>query len=84
MKPRKLQKEVRNYSDITKYSSMAFQMMAIIALGVFGGIKIDKWLHLKFPFFTIVLSLIAVILAIYYFVRDITFISHKDHDPKNN
>lgn len=84
MKPRKLQKDTKKYSDITKYSSMAFQMIVIIALGVFGGIKIDKWLQLKFPVFTIVLSLIAVILAIYYFVKDITFISHKENDPENN
>ncbi|MBN2520274.1 MAG: AtpZ/AtpI family protein [Bacteroidales bacterium] len=45
-------------------------MMAIIVLGVFGGIKLDNLLNLKFPIFTVLLSLLSVILAIYIAIKD--------------
>ncbi|MBN8695117.1 MAG: AtpZ/AtpI family protein [Bacteroidetes bacterium] len=50
---------------------MAVQMAAIIVGGVLGGIELDKYLKLKFPIFTLVLTLLSVFLAIYYFIRDI-------------
>jgi len=46
-------------------------MIAIILLGVFGGIKLDEWLDLKFPIFTVVLSLLATGAAMYYGIKDI-------------
>jgi F0F1-type ATP synthase assembly protein I len=49
---------------------MAFQMLVIILAGVFGGFKMDEWLKTK-PLFTIILSLLSVILAIYYVTRDL-------------
>lgn len=54
-----------------RYSSIAFQMLAIILLGVFGGIKLDEWLSMKFPVFTVILSFLSVILAIYYVTKDL-------------
>jgi len=54
-----------------KYSGMAIQMAAIIVGGVLGGIQLDKWLALKFPIFTLVLTLLSVFLAIYYFIKDV-------------
>jgi hypothetical protein len=53
-----------------RYSSLAFQMLFIILAGVFGGIKLDEWLQWKFPVFTVILSLLAVVLSIYYAVKD--------------
>jgi hypothetical protein len=50
-------------------------MLVIIGLGVYGGIKLDEWLHTKFPVFTVVLSFLSVILAIYYVIKD--FINFK-------
>lgn len=50
---------------------MAAQMAAIIVGGVLGGVELDKWLHWKFPVFTLVLTLLSVFLAIYYFIKDI-------------
>lgn len=61
-------KSLENYA---KYSSIALQMLAIILLGVFGGIKIDEWLGLEFPVFTLIFSLLSVILAIYYVIKDL-------------
>jgi len=45
-------------------------MLMIILIGVFGGFKIDHWLQTK-PIFTIILSLISVVLAIYYVTKDL-------------
>lgn len=52
-----------------KYSGMAFQMLAIIAIGVFGGIKLDKYLH-SGQIFTIVLSLVSIFAGIYIVIKD--------------
>ena len=49
---------------------MAFQMLAIILLFTFGGIKLDKCLALSFPIFTVVLSLTGVILGICVGIKD--------------
>lgn len=46
-------------------------MAAIIVGGVLAGIEIDKWLALEIPVFTLVLTLLSVFLAIYYFIRDV-------------
>ncbi|MEI6062637.1 MAG: AtpZ/AtpI family protein [Bacteroidota bacterium] len=54
-----------------RYSSLAFQMFAIIGLGVFGGVKLDQWLKIGFPVFTVVLSLLSVAAAIYTAVKDL-------------
>lgn len=57
--------------DYAKYSSIALQMLTIILIGVFGGIKLDEWLNLGFPVFTLILTLLSVILAIYYIIKDL-------------
>lgn len=64
------EKTVKSLSDYGKYSSLAFQMIAIILIGVVGGMKLDKWLKPKFPVFTVVLSFLAVMLALYYSLKD--------------
>ncbi len=57
-------------NQYAKYSGMAFQMGAIIFAGAFGGLKLDQWLKTK-PVFTVVLSLAAVFLSIYFVTRDL-------------
>jgi ATP synthase protein I len=52
-----------------KYTGIGFQMLAIIAIGVFGGIKLDQWLHTP-KIFTIVLSLLSIFAAIYVAIKD--------------
>ncbi|MBK6446728.1 MAG: AtpZ/AtpI family protein [Bacteroidetes bacterium] len=53
-----------------RYASMATQMLAIIGLGVWGGVKLDAYLGLKVPVFTLVLSLLSVAAAIYLSIKD--------------
>jgi hypothetical protein len=45
-------------------------MIAFILIGVFGGIKLDQWLKMSFPVFTVVLSLAGTGFAVYYGIKD--------------
>jgi len=46
-------------------------MIAIILVGVFGGIKLDQIVRLEFPVFTVVLTIVSVILSMYYAIKDL-------------
>ena len=64
-------KETRLSKNVwIKYSSLSFQMIAIIFLGFFGGLEFDKYLNLKFPIFTIVFSLLSIFAAIWFAIKD--------------
>lgn len=75
-KPQPLEKknpkrqENKGINDFAKYSGMAFQMAAIIAVTTWGGIKLDKLAGFETPVFTIILSLLGVFAAIYTAVKD--------------
>ena len=58
-------------SELVKYSAIGFQMIAIIVVGVLGGMKLDKWItSIEFPVFTMVLSISSVIYATYFAIKD--------------
>ena len=65
---KKPQKQLNSY---VRYSSLAFQMLAIILVGVFGGMKLDQIISWDFPVFTVVLSISAVFGAIFFAVKDL-------------
>jgi ATP synthase protein I len=56
--------------DFARYSGIAFQMIAIILVASWGGMKLDKLTGFEKPVFTIILSLIGVFAAIYTVVKD--------------
>ena len=61
-----------DYNNWAKYSGMAFQMGIPIALGVWGGMKLDELYPLgRFPVFTISLSLLSVFGAMYWVIKDL-------------
>ncbi len=62
--------ENKGLNDYAKYSGIAFQMIAVIGLTVWGGIKLDKLAGFEKPVFTIILSLLGVFAAIYTAVKD--------------
>lgn len=61
-------RQLHNYAW---YTSIALQMLAIILLSVFAGVKLDSWLKMRFPVFTIILSLAGVVIAIYQVTKDL-------------
>lgn len=64
------------------YSNMAVEMGVIIALGVFGGIKMDKWLNTS-PLFTVVLSLAGVAIAMYVIIKTLSPKKQSENESKN-
>jgi len=45
-------------------------MLVIILCGVFGGYKLDQWLHTR-PVLTVILSILSVALSIYFVTKDL-------------
>ena len=72
---KKPQKSLNNYAH---YSGIVFQMIIIILAGTFGGIKIDSKLNWKFPFFTVLLSFLSVLIAMYIVLKD--FLGKKNNE----
>lgn len=63
------QKPKKQFDDFIRYSSLAFEMMIIMGIGVWLGVKLDQWLSMSFPVFTLGLMILAVIGAIYHAIR---------------
>ena len=57
--------------EYAKYSGLVFQMAAIVAIGILGGIKLDKVLNMRHPIFTIVLTITSSMIAIYHLFHTI-------------
>jgi len=60
----------RGLNNYVKYSGLAFQMGGVIAVAVWGGIKLDATTGTD-PVFTIILSLLGVFVAIYIAIKDL-------------
>jgi len=56
-------------NEYSKYSSLFFQMMAIVAVGVLGGIELDKLVGKNGHVFTICLTIFTTFVAIYYLFK---------------
>ena len=65
------------------YSNLAFEMGAVIALGVFGGIKLDSLLNIS-PLFTILCSLASIAVAMFLVIRSLTKPQNKAKKKKKN
>lgn len=65
---KKPQKQLNKY---VRYSSLAFQMLGIILIGVFGGMKLDQIIRWDFPVFTVVLSILGVFGSMFFAVKDL-------------
>ncbi|HCN82430.1 MAG TPA: hypothetical protein DIT07_02255 [Sphingobacteriaceae bacterium] len=67
----KLKEEKEVLNNYGQYTGIAFQMIAIIGIFTFSGYKLDHWLNLKYPVFTIVLILLSVVIAMYSVIRSL-------------
>ena len=71
-KPNRKKSRQSSPSSYVRYTGIAFQMIAIILVGVFGGMKLDQAVkRMEFPLFTLVFTFLAVCLSIYYTIRDL-------------
>jgi len=60
----------KGVDDFIKYSSLGIEMVVIIAIGTYGGYKLDQWMENEFRVFTLILMVFSVILSIIYGVRN--------------
>lgn len=58
--------------DYARYSNLAFRWIALILLCFFGGRKVDQWLALDFPVFTLILSVSGLFLSMYILIKELT------------
>lgn len=57
-------------NNILRFSGLGFQMMAVIGLGIWGGLKLDELTGYK-PLFTLVLSLTGLGSSLYLIIREV-------------
>ena len=69
LKPNK--KGKGKFDEFIQYSSLGFEMLAIIVLGTWGGYKLDQWLNHDFKVFTFILMVVSVIISILYGIRSL-------------
>lgn len=67
----KNQNKKSKFDNFIRYSSLGFEMMAIIGIFTFAGYKIDQWMKNDFKAFTLGLMVLSVILAIIYGTRNL-------------
>lgn len=57
-------------SKLLYYSGLAFQMIGLLGLAVFAGIRLDRWTGWSFPLFIMLLPLLALAAILYQVVKD--------------
>ena len=70
-RPTKSKEQNNPLNSYAKYSGLAFQMGGVIAVAVWGGIKLDKMVGTDKQIFTVIFSLFGVFTAIYLAVKDL-------------
>ena len=55
-----------------KYSGLAFQMLVVLGVAAYGGLKLDAYVANTNPWFTIVFMLAGVIGSIYKVIISVT------------
>lgn len=64
-------KKLKPYNSYLKYSSLAFQLLAAIAIFGWLGYKLDSYLGYKFPVFMLVFGFIGFVGMMYQLYRSI-------------
>jgi len=71
MKRQKQNNPKKKFDNFIRYSSLGFEMMAIIAVFTFAGYKIDQWMNNDFKTFTFGLMVFSVVIAIIYGTKNL-------------
>lgn len=71
MDPQKDNEHKTKVNNYVRYSSMVFQMAALIGLGVWGGRQLDEWIGLKFPAFTLIFLFIGIFVGMFWSLKDL-------------
>ncbi|WP_284042142.1 AtpZ/AtpI family protein [Flagellimonas myxillae] len=77
MNQQKSPKKKRPLSNYAKFSGIAIQMVAIIIGGTYLGVFLDEKYPNKHSIYTVICSLFAVIISIYFVVKQIIKMSNR-------
>lgn len=69
-------KKKKQLDTYAKFSGIAFQMIAVIGLGSYAGVKLDEHYPNLYPMFTLICSLAAVAIAMYLVIKQAGNISN--------
>ena len=80
------QKKSNPLNTYAQFSGIGFQMIAIIGLGVYFGVKLDEKIPNKYKLFTIILSLSSIGIALYNVIRQVKVYTKKQNsnDKRSN
>lgn len=65
-------------NQYARFSGILFQMIAIIGIGAFLGVKLDERYPNPYHLYTLVLTVLFVLIAMYVTIRQIVKTSRKD------
>jgi uncharacterized membrane protein YjgN (DUF898 family) len=67
-----MQKQQKSGStgDLMRYAGLGAQIFVSLGLAVFVGLKLDKWLHLRFPLLVCLLPFIVLCVMIYNLIKE--------------
>ena len=59
-------------NELIKYGGLATQIIVTLGVAIFIGIKLDKYLNIKFPIATITLPLLVLVSLFWKIYKDAT------------
>lgn len=59
-----------NNKQLMRYAGLAMQFLVSIALGVFIGMKADKWLNISIPLLVWLLPLLIICAVIFKLIKE--------------
>jgi F0F1-type ATP synthase assembly protein I len=65
------QKPKRPLNKYARYSGVAFQMIAIIVLSTYAGLKLDDAYPNNYRLYTIIFSLVGVAISMYFVIKQV-------------
>ena len=77
------QKKNNQLNDYARFSGIGFQMIVIIGLGVYLGVRLDEKYPNKYKLFTIILSLLSIAIALFNVIRQVTEITNKQKNSND-
>ena len=62
----------KQLNSYVRFSALGIQMAMTILIMTWAGSKLDKYLGMKFPLFTLILALLSSAGSLYYFIREVS------------
>jgi ATP synthase protein I len=69
--PNNLDKEKKSLREYARYSSLGFQIIAVVLTAFFVGHVLDNWIPTGFPLFTLIFSVGGLAAMLYLLIKDL-------------